>query len=121
MKPPGSTGALVSHGNATTPFVGAPFAIEHRIGIGAPTIGAPSLTTVPRMPFIEKITPRTVNAGKTINVAQARGLAIATRAMQRGVDTVTGYGNTFFQRIGTPLRSVGPKLRRTNNSNYAQQ
>ncbi len=125
MKPPGNAPTIVSYGNATKPFVGAPFAIEHRIGIGSPTLSAPSLTTAPRMPLIEKITPRSIHASAVAGTTSARGLAIAARATKQGINTVTGYGNMFFQRIGTPLLSAwngGPKTTRAvRNSNYAQK
>lgn len=72
-------------------------------------MAAPSLTSAPRLPLIERVTPRSLPAGKTLNHTAARARVRATTTMRRAGGWAAGHARAlrtrFFQDIGTPLIS----------------
>lgn len=105
---------VMSYGNSQSGSGGSLPLIDNVVAINVPrsTIRPPSLTTAPRMPLVEKITPRRVNSSKLAKTTIARAHVRAGTAVRRGWQIGIGYGRAakmrgqrFFQDIGTPLIS----------------
>lgn len=117
----GSTPTLIgaSH-SVAAPHWGAPFAISETIGRNGPTMGAPNLTgNAPRLPLIEKITPKSVTVPKVLNtraVAQTRVITVANRAVRKTRGYVNGVlmrqrgRRRFWQEIGDPIIDIRDTL-----------
>lgn len=113
---------ILHYGNADSGTQGAPPAIEHRIyaGIQSPFGGhlaAPNLTgRAPRMPLIERITPRNVNAQKLLETRRAQMRVMIMHRRRQAVDVVRGYTRSIRARrpqhftggIDVPLVGVNP-------------
>lgn len=114
MNPGFGTPVLANYGNSQSGSGGSMPMIDN---ITAPDIPRsqmhpPTLTTAPVMPFIERITPRSLNAGKSVSGKVSVGRVRATLIARHAWQTSAGYGRAarmraqrFFQDIGTPLWS----------------
>lgn len=106
----GVTVAGLPYGNGGSSNGALP-AINNAISPDLPVsrMRAPSLTTMPRMPLVEKITPKRVYAGKALNVTAARARVRVVGGVRRVWQGGLGYSRAlrgrFFQDIGTPLIS----------------
>lgn len=110
MKPAGNSQTIVSYGNATGPTIGSMPMIDNRVGLGGMTLQAPGFTA-PKMPLIERVTPRTVNASKGIDTAQSRVAQITNSTAKSAINIARGFVRSvtmqqrklprFTQRIST--------------------
>jgi hypothetical protein len=97
VNPHYGTAVLVPDGNGGSSGGSLP-AIDHRVGLGTLTMGAPSFTLPRALGLLEKITPPSVNATKGIQTAQARVRAIMARFAGRTKHTATGYARSLTMR-----------------------
>lgn len=109
MTPQYGTPVVVGYGNGASTNGTLP-AITNTLAQGTTgRMSPPSLTNAPRMPFVERATPRSVTATRVIpeRIAQAR--TRVTTAAKRATGRAAGYVRAarmrYFQDIGTPLRS----------------
>ncbi len=96
-KPAGNSPTLVSHGNAATPMIGSMPMIDSRVGLGGQTLSAPGFS-IPKMPTIERITPRTVNATRGLDRAQSRVTVFASRAVKNVGNAAAGFARAVSMR-----------------------
>jgi len=92
---------IINYGNGGS-TLGMPPAIDHRIYVGGPlNFRPPSLTIPPRLPIIEKLTPRSVNANATIAGFRSRA-SVAWRTNAGMVaDRVAAQGRALALRART--------------------
>jgi hypothetical protein len=97
--------AIVNYGNGGSSG-GEPPAIDHRIYIGGPVnFGAPSLANVRKIPIIEKITPRRVNATDTISRIRSRAIVTVGTGTRRIADRTMATSRALAMRA----RSITPR------------
>lgn len=109
MKPAGSSATLIHYGNTPAPVVGYFAGMDNRVGSGGPTMAPPGFTS-PRLPILEKITPRSINASKITSTAQARarvGIVTASkRATGLAFGIVRGLGMRQFGQTAAFSKGV---------------
>ena len=95
MNPGYGTPVLLQYGNGASSNGSLP-AISNQLtgGLRASHISPPTITP-PKLPMIERLTPRRINATGMIALSKARVQTNVTIASQRAVNAAKGYVNAI--------------------------
>lgn len=96
------------YGNGGSTNAGLPM-IDSRVFVNGPTMRAPGLTSPPRMPLIEKVTPRRINATATSAVMAARARVKMYEMMYDVTRVPIGYARTAGMRVTQMVSSIRSK------------